>query len=414
MHIKYIGSSFILIGAAIGAGMLALPMVGAAGGFWFSTALLIVIWAIMTITALLILQVNLAFKPYRDNFGTMAEATLGLPGKVISWIAFMLLLYSTTAAYISGSTSLVGTLCLQLFNFHIPPALSSIGYTLVFGLVVFWSTRSVDCCMRFLLPTKGVVLFIVIIFLMPQIDYANLALHSSSAKYLWIAAPIFLNAFGFHFVIPSIATYCDKKVKPLKYIIIFSSTIPLLIYIIWLFVCLGVVPLSGTDSFMGISTAGTSVGGFIGTLAHLGKSKTVLFAINVFSNIAITTSFLGVSLGLFDFIADGFKRKNTRSGRLQTALLTFTLPLLFALFYPNGFIVALEYSAFFAIILEIFLPVFMVYKLKKSKDLASPYNSIFSSNICLVCLTVIGCILIGIIILDTMHCLPHICYWCQS
>jgi len=80
---KYVGSILILIGAAIGAGMLALPMVSAAAGFWPSLILLIVIWAVMLTTALMILEVCLAFPPFRNSFGTMAQKTLGLPGQVM-------------------------------------------------------------------------------------------------------------------------------------------------------------------------------------------------------------------------------------------------------------------------------------------------------------------------------------------
>ena len=38
----------------------------------------------------------------------------------------------------------------------------------------------------------------------------------------------------------------------------------------------------------------------------------VNWALNAFSDVALTTSCLGVSLGLFDFLADGLKIKNMR------------------------------------------------------------------------------------------------------
>ncbi|MGC6744771.1 aromatic amino acid transport family protein [Escherichia coli] len=48
--------------------------------------------------------------------------------------------------------------------------------------------------------------------------------------------------------------------------------------------------------------------------------------------LALATSFLGVALGLFDYLADLFQRSNTVGGRLQTGAITFLPPLAFALF----------------------------------------------------------------------------------
>jgi tyrosine-specific transport protein len=51
-----------------------------------------------------------------------------------------------------------------------------------------------------------------------------------------------------------------------------------------------------------------------------------------------------VALGLFDYLADLFQRRNTVTGRLQTGAITFLPPLAFALFYPRGFVMALGYA----------------------------------------------------------------------
>jgi tyrosine-specific transport protein len=103
-------------------------------------------------------------------------------------------------------------------------------------------------------------------------------------------------------------------------------------------------------------------------------SQWISVGVNGFSDIAMTTSFLGVTLGLFDFLADGLKRQNTRAGRLQTALITFIPPLFFALYYPKGFITALGYAGLCVTVLEVILPALMVYRLRKSSTLNSPYR----------------------------------------
>ncbi len=73
----------------------------------------------------------------------------------------------------------------------------------------------------------------------------------------------------------------------------------------------------------------------------------------------------GVALGLFDYLADLFKRRNSIRGRLQTGLITFTPPLLFALFYPRGFIMALGFAAVALSVLALILPAMLAWKARK-------------------------------------------------
>lgn len=391
---KTIGGIFILTGSAIGAGMLALPLVSSSAGFFYSAILLILNWALMTLTALLTLEATLAFKPHNNSFGTMTRKILGKPGQIITWLSYLLLLYATTAAYICGSTSLLNVILKSTIQIELPFWVGTILFTLLFGGIVFLGTSTVDYSIRFLLSAKTILLIAVLVILVPYIDLSKLLAQSFSAKYLWVAAPIFLNAFGFHFAIPSVSSYCNQHAKSMRLVIIASTTIPLLIYILWLLVTFGIIPIAGKLSFAAIAYENTSVGGLIQTLNNITKNKYTASCINIFSNIAMTTSFLGVALGLFDFLADGFKRANTYTGRLQTTILTFLPPILFALFYQNGFIMALEYSAFFAIILEVFLPALLVYQLRGNNKLQSTYRVPLNRHFLLILLFSIGSLLI--------------------
>ncbi|MGL5726928.1 MAG: aromatic amino acid transport family protein, partial [Plesiomonas sp.] len=88
-------------------------------------------------------------------------------------------------------------------------------------------------------------------------------------------------------------------------------------------------------------------------------------AVRIFADMALATSFLGVTLGMFDFLADAFRRSDNASGRLQTGLITFIPPLIFALFYPQGFVMALGYAAIALAILALLLPAAMVWKIRR-------------------------------------------------
>lgn len=92
----------------------------------------------------------------------------------------------------------------------------------------------------------------------------------------------------------------------------------------------------------------------------------------LFSFFAVVTSFLGVGLSLFHFFADGLKIEQTNKGKFLTASLTFIVPILFVLFYPRGFIMALEYAGIFvALLLGIFPSSYGVERKKKTWTCAS-------------------------------------------
>jgi aromatic amino acid transport protein len=390
MQLKYIGSTMILIGTAIGAGMLALPMVSAINGFWPSALIILGIWLLMMLTGLLVLEVNMAFPLRQNNFNSMALATLGRGGQIVAWCSCLLLLYALTAAYIAGMGSLLTELLQTYLNKTLDPRINSFLFLLIFGGFVYWSTGAVDHINRWLISFKGVFLILMLVMLLPHVNVTALNDGRPAHMTLLAAIPIFLTAFGYHTVIPSLTNYVGKEVKVLHYIIIIGTFIPLVLYLLWLVCALGIVPL---NDFVTLKTSSNnSVGGFIHLLDQYTHHHAVTFAINGFANIAMTTSFLGVSLGLFDFLADGFKHPNTRLGRMRTALLTFTIPFAFAIFYPKGFILALSYAAISLAVLGVVLPALMAYRLRKT-SLAPNYRVIGGTPL-LVLITLIGIALV--------------------
>lgn len=375
-----IGSILILIGTSIGAGILALPLSSAQATFPFAALVLVIAWLIMTATGLLILEVNFAFPVFRNHFHTMSKATLGKIGPPLAWISSLGLFYSLISAYISGNASLLVLTVEQTSHIQLPNWASACLFTFVMAGIVFFGTRGVDWLNRGLLSFKGAMLILVIISIVPHIDINKLMFHPAAqhpkliVNTLIFAAPIFLTCFGFHAIIPSLVNYLGPDKNKLRLIIVIGTTISLVIYLLWIAATFGMIPLHGPHSFAQIKDHGNNLNEFITDLEMLLPDKWVNWAINAFSDVAMTTSCLGVSLGLFDFLADGLSRKNTKFGRIQTLIVTFTPPLLISIFWPNFFILGLSIAAIFLVILEILLPVCMAYKFRKNKDLSKKSN----------------------------------------
>jgi tryptophan-specific transport protein len=82
----------------------------------------------------------------------------------------------------------------------------------------------------------------------------------------------------------------------------------------------------------------------------------IAVVLNFFAYMAIATSFLGVTLGLFDYIADLFKFDDSLLGRTKTTLVTFLPPLLLSLQFPYGFVIAIGYAGLAATIWAAIVP----------------------------------------------------------
>ena len=156
--------------------------------------------------------------------------------------------------------------------------------------------------------------------------------------------------------------------RKLRRIFIIGSAIPLFVYLFWQLATLGA--LSG-NTFTAILAQQAGLNGLMQAIRTLVASPHVEVAVHLFADLALATSFLGVALGLFDYLADLFKRKNNARGRLQTGALTFIPPLIFALFYPQGFVMALGYAAIALAVLALLIPALLSWRVRQQHQVGT-------------------------------------------
>jgi len=397
---KIAGSTMLVMGTLIGGGVLALPMVGIGSGFIPILCLVLFLWALMVITGFLFLEAALSFPTNENSFTSMANKTLGRSGKIVTFISYLLLLYALVAAYVAGGGSLLSELFL-LANIHISPTYSGLIFVIFFGSFVIHGVKAVDYVNRTFFSVKALFLILSLLLLAPYIDFSQPLLKESNFRYIWAGAPIFLCAFGYHVLIPTLTNYLNGQQKAIRLVIVLGTFLTMVIYLFWLFEILGIISI---DKFTHFINSQGSTGEFIAMIMNTVDKKWVNFAINGFANITITTSFLGVSLGLFDFLADALQRPNTLRGKFELSALTFLPPILFAIFYPHGFIMALGYAAICVAFSHVMLPALIVWQLRKRK-IPSPYR-VFGGKILLFLVLLAGFLLIILQITDRWNLLP--------
>ncbi len=366
---KVLGGVLLVSGTTIGAGMLALPVVTGLAGFIPALCLFLAYWAYMTFTAFLLLEVNLSLGE-NVNMITMARRTLGRGGEIVSWCVYLFLLYSLTAAYLAGSGPIV-TSCIHLVTgWELPSWTGAFPLLFIFAFFVYEGTKYADLLNRWLMLglilTYGLMVGLIAPYVEPQL------LGFADWKMTLGAVSIAATSFGYHIIIPTLTSYLHGDARKLKQVILIGSLIPLGVYIIWELITLGVLPLEGSNGIKQAYQEGTNGAKLLGDA--LGNSTVALVA-QFFSFFAIVTSFLGVTLSLSDFLADGLRIKKDRSGRLILDFLTFAPPLLFILTYPRAFLSALEFAGAFGVVILLgVLPCLMAWSGRYHKGLKGPFR----------------------------------------
>ncbi|MEX9867898.1 tyrosine transporter TyrP [Providencia huaxiensis] len=381
--------------------MLAMPIAAAGNGFLVSLAMLLVLWALMCYTALLLVEVY-QHESHETGIGSVAQRYLGPSGKFITGFSMMFLMYALTAAYVSGAGEIITSNLKSTFAIDMADWMGIVVFTIIGGGVVCFGTSSVDFINRILFAAKIVFLVIILALMIPHVEQQNLLAAPTEKVLILSAIPVFFTSFGFHGSVPSIVKYMGGDVKKLRVIFIIGSAIPLIAYILWQIATLGSI---GTTTFVGILAENAGLNGLLDAIKDVARSgKTELIA-QMFMSLALATSFLGVALGLFDFLADLFKRQDNASGRIQTGLLTFGPPLVFALFYPKGFVMALGYAAIALSILALLLPSAMAFK---SRSLNQRKYQVLGGGLGLSLVFICGIIVIGVQLGIVFNILPNI------
>ncbi|KMK17280.1 tyrosine transporter TyrP [Pluralibacter gergoviae] len=361
MKNRTVGSILIVAGTTIGAGMLAMPLASAGVGFGVTAGLLFGLWALMCYTALLLLEVY-QHVPADTGLGSIARRYLGRPGQWLTGLSMLFLMYALTAAYISGAGELLAASLSQWLHIRLAPSGGVLLFTLIGGGVICVGTFLVDLFNRFLFSAKILFLVVMLALLMPHIHQLNLLTLPLAQGLALSAIPVIFTSFGFHGSVPSIVSYMNGDVRRLRRIFIIGSFIPLVAYLFWQLATLGSID---SPVFHALLADHSGLNGLLQAIRTVVASAHVELAVHLFADLALATSFLGVALGLFDYLADLCGRSNTPAGRLQTGAITFLPPLAFALFYPRGFVLALSYAGVALAVLALIVPSLLAMKSRR-------------------------------------------------
>ncbi len=344
-----LGGSLLVAGMSIGVGMLALPVVTAAGGFIPSFVIYLICWFIMVSFARLILEACL-WMPKDANMISISRHLLGNQGAAFCWVLYLFLFYCLMTAHIAAGEQSLS----QLAQGHLPRHVASLLYVALFVPVIYLGTGAASR-INGLLMTGVVITYLIFFFLaIRHVEPTLLARENWSA--IWPSLPVILTAFGFQNLVPTLYNYMDRDHKVIRKAIWIGTLIPLVLYIVWEFLILGIIL---PENLFAALKSGQSA---IIPLQHALQSGTVSLVSDAFAFFATSASFVGISLAFLDFWADGLKWKKRGEKKNWLLVLVFGIPLLLVFFDPTIFITALRYAGGIGMILLFgLLPVLFVW-----------------------------------------------------
>ncbi|MDC9590939.1 tryptophan permease [Xenorhabdus sp. XENO-10] len=351
------GGAMIIAGTAVGAGMFSIPIVSS--GVWFTGSIILLVYTCvcMYFSGLMILEANMNY-PAGSSFHTVTKDLLGKGWSTLNGLSITFVLYILTYAYISAGSSILSQNIKNIIP--LPQSISGLYFAFIVAFIVWLSTKAVDRLSTILIGGM-VITFIMsvsgmFIEVKPAILFDQVNTNSSYLPYALIALPYLLASFGYHGNVPGLVKYYHKDSKAVVHSLLYGTLITLAIYILWQYVIQGNIP---REAFKQVIADGGNIGNLLQQMDKTSDNTTITKFLNAFSYMALASSFLGVSLGLFDYLADFFKFDDSRKGRFKTALITFIPPTVLALVFPNGFLYAIGFAGLAATIWAVIVPALM-------------------------------------------------------
>ncbi|XP_026436914.1 uncharacterized protein LOC113334903 [Papaver somniferum] len=331
-----ISAILLVAGTTVGAGILAIPAVTQEAGFLASAITCIFCWLYMVVSGLLLAEVNINTMCELGSGGvslvSMAKRTLGSVGVQVACWSYISIHYALLVAYTARSSDI-------LTNFlGIPLWEGATLFSLVLGSICYFGSQ------RFIGAVNGVLVGSIVVSFAALVGVASGDLHweallRANFEAVPLSIPIIALSFVYQNVVPVLCTDLEGNLSKVRTAIVLGTAIPLGLFLVWDGVILGTIPSPevGMDKISDPIQLLRSSNGVVGPI------------IEVFSFLAIATSYIGFVLGLTDFLSDLLKLPSGQRKPLPY-LLTLFPPLVLSLLDPEIFFKALDFAGTYGVL----------------------------------------------------------------
>jgi tyrosine-specific transport protein len=357
--LKIIKAAFLISGTCIGGGMLALPISSSSLGFFPTVLVMFVCCLFMTLTGLLYLEATLWMKS-DAHINTLSARLLNGFWRVVCWLVYLFICYASLVAYISGGGKEIAFVMTEILHSDYTIFAGMLTFCILFGIILFLGHRSVERVNSILFVSMIAAYLMLISLSSSKISFELIAREHWNSQLLFVS-PIILTMFSFPGIVPTITPYLERNPQAVKKAIILGTSMTFMVYFLWLLLVFGTVPLAGEH---GLQEAFFCDIPATECLHYALKNPAISAIAQFFAFFALATSFLGISLSLFDFLKDTIHLKiGSKTRGLFFCALILAPSLLCAMQFERAFITALELSGGIGdALISGIIPVLMVWK----------------------------------------------------
>ena len=297
---------------AVGAGILALPVVTQHAGFQPSAAMLLGSWAVLQLEALLIAEVNLrCHKEAQSDLSSdsnrvitlteMTRMTLGPTAEAVASTIYLTMTFTLLLAYTARAGALIDN------SLHMPVSVGPAMFTgLIGGGIAVGGSPGATRATSVLTAAMLAMFAAVVGQGALQVDWAHGLQHAD-----WASAapclPVMFLALVYHDLIPVVCQLLGWDRRKVKAALLTGSILPLIMFLSWEAVCLGLVPFTPGFVQDPVDVLIQQQGGFASA------------AIALFSISALATSAIGVTLSVSSFFKNQLANLTTLGAGAQSS-----------------------------------------------------------------------------------------------
>jgi tyrosine-specific transport protein len=364
---KAITGIMFVAATCIGSGMIALPITLVKIGIIPSILVMLAMWFIIYYTSLINLELNLQ-SGKGMALGPLCGFFAGRKTQLFGTTLLTLLSYSLLCAYISiGSSVLENILGVNNLSFI---------YMILLFAVMYLPSKFVKRFNNFLFIGVIGVIGMLMAFLSTSINWSNIPLFEKSDLPVWSTLlPVVFTSFGFQVIFHTLTDYYKGNPTTLKKVFFWGSLIPAIVYIIWTCSVLGAVHNHSQEFYQKMLNGSVDVSELVLQLSLVANNALVQKLIMYLSFLAVTTSAIGVGLGLVGTLATHFNeliKQNTHTQipekvlRLLPPILSVFPAYLIVLVIPNAFISILGFAGMILSLIAIILPIYLLMRVKQN------------------------------------------------
>lgn len=357
-------AALLIGGAAVGAGILGLPIQTGLAGFGPAMLGMTVIWAASMATAWVVAGAYLRCNDPNADLATIYQNELGPWAKWLALSGYLINYYGIMVAYLAGAGSVIR-------------ALSGPATPVWLATVMFFVVATTACLFgHALLVRLNAVIMIVLFASLAFLLYLTFQhvepqrLYYVDWGYLPATLPVITCSLAFHNLVPLTCYHLGGNRKKIFGAMVFGSLIPWVVGGLCLLAFIGALPMSGGEG--SILTAFKADQPATIPLAQTAHSTQVTLAGLIFSLMAIFTSYLGVGAGLMSFWGDLAGKYIGGKEKWAKPLISFLPPLLVVIIWPDLFLIALNVAGGLGLGIFIGLAPALVLILRRPNDWRAP------------------------------------------